>query len=119
MDQRTTDLALRLRKKRGSPPSIPAAPTDGGELREIPTRLITVPDEHPRRISRKENQDDLTDSIRENGFTTPIQVCISGDDEYYVIDGSRRLDAAMSIGLESIPAIIFITGGSSAGSPAR
>ena len=58
--------------------------------------------EHPfsTSIYGRDNQDDITISIKEHGILMPL--VIQGD---VVISGHRRLRAALDIGIESVPCI--------------
>ncbi len=52
------------------------------------------------------NIEDLADSIREKGLIQPITVQQTGDQSYKLVAGGRRLAAAVTLGMDSIPAVI-------------
>ncbi|MES2202345.1 MAG: ParB/RepB/Spo0J family partition protein [candidate division FCPU426 bacterium] len=49
---------------------------------------------------------ELADSIREQGILQPILVVKAGDGHYTLVSGERRLRAAQSLGLTTIPALL-------------
>ena len=60
-----------------------------------------------RKRMDKKGLEELTESIRQKGVLQPIIVRpIKGNGHYEIIAGHRRYQAAMSAGLETIPAII-------------
>ena len=60
-----------------------------------------------RKKMDKKGLEELTESIRQKGVLQPIIVRpIKGNGHYEIIAGHRRYQAAMSAGLETIPAII-------------
>lgn len=64
--------------------------------------------ENPRKSVDDESQAALTDSVRQLGVITPITVRRSEDGEgWTLIAGQRRLMAALSVGLETIPALVI------------
>jgi ParB/RepB/Spo0J family partition protein len=52
----------------------------------------------------------LLESVREFGILFPVIVQQEGGDRYQVVDGRRRIAAALSLNVLSIPALIFRTG---------
>ena len=63
----------------------------------------------PRKIFKKENLDDLTNSIKQRGIIQPLIVRKSEDklNTYELIAGERRLQAAQSAGLHDVPAVVI------------
>lgn len=63
--------------------------------------------EHPYRVD-KESEDfkQLVDSIKENGILYPILVRPKDNDEYEIISGHRRVEAAQLAEIDEVPAII-------------
>ena len=60
-----------------------------------------------RKKMDKKGLEELTESIKQKGVLQPIIVRpIKGNGHYEIIAGHRRYQAAMSAGLETIPAII-------------
>lgn len=62
--------------------------------------------DHPFKVIDDDKMHELVESILINGIITPVLVRKTGDDEYEMISGHRRLFAAEQIGLDRIPAII-------------
>jgi ParB family chromosome partitioning protein len=74
------------------------------DIKEIPLNILYI---SPRNV--RSDSGDLTEliaSIRDMGVLEPILVRQTGE-EYEVIAGRRRLEAARSIGLQTIPASVL------------
>lgn len=83
--------------------SSPAIPTSG--LQEIPIEKI-VPNPHqPRLHFDEEKLKELADSIKEHGILQPLVVTQKGD-QYELIAGERRFQAAKRVGLATVPVVI-------------
>ncbi len=74
-------------------------------LREISLNSIKSNPFQPRMVWDEQDIADLAESIRANGVIQPIIVRPAGDG-YELIAGERRLRAAQTISLKSIPAIV-------------
>tara|TARA_B100001750_G_scaffold195553_1_gene167370 strand:- start:192 stop:1031 length:840 start_codon:yes stop_codon:yes gene_type:complete len=61
----------------------------------------------PRQEFDKKSMVDLIESINEKGILQPLAVRKISDDSYELIAGERRLRAAQSIGLKTVPAFII------------
>ena len=61
----------------------------------------------PRRKFDEKSMADLIESINEKGILQPLAVRNIDDDSYELIAGERRLRAAQSIGLKTVPAFII------------
>lgn len=81
--------------------------SDGGEqLRTIPINNI-VPNPHqPRLHFDPEKLAELAKSISEHGILQPLVVTHVDGGNYELIAGERRLQAAKSIGLTTVPALV-------------
>jgi ParB/RepB/Spo0J family partition protein len=66
---------------------------------------ITPNPENPRLIFRKEDLQDLEDSIALQGILVPISV-FEDKRNFVILDGERRWRCARKLGLERIPAIV-------------
>ena len=53
---------------------------------------------------------DLAESIRDVGVLTPVTVTPKGSDGWYLVAGHRRVAAASSVGLETVPALVHTAG---------
>ena len=77
-------------------------------LSEIPVDEVSIdlvqpnPDQ-PRTNFKKEDLEELADSIRANGLLQPILVRAVDDGTYQIIAGERRWQACRSIGLPKVP----------------
>ena len=60
---------------------------------------------HPFKVQMDRKMEDLIESIKENGIITPVLVRPL-DDGYEMVSGHRRMFAAQSCGVQTIPAII-------------
>ena len=48
----------------------------------------------------------IIDDIRANGVLKPVRVVPLTDDQYRIIDGNKRVHAAIKVGLEIVPCVI-------------
>ena len=64
----------------------------------------------PRQDFNEEEMDNLANSIKQNGIIQPLTVRELEDGKYELIAGERRLRAAISIGLKSVPTYILSIG---------
>lgn len=79
------------------------APANG--LKEIPITGI-VPNPHQPRLQFDEAKlQELADSIKEHGILQPIVVSQNGE-QYEIIAGERRFQAAKRIGLATVPVVV-------------
>ena len=63
-------------------------------------------DGHPYKVQDNEEMTALSESIRENGILSPLIVRLTGENEYEVISGHRRLYAAQKAGLSEVPVLL-------------
>ena len=64
--------------------------------------------DHPYKVMDDEEMEALTESIHTEGILSPLIVRpLEGTDEYEVISGHRRLQAAQRAGLSEIPALVY------------
>ncbi len=74
-------------------------------LQEIPLEKI-VPNPHqPRLHFDEEKLKELADSIKEHGILQPLVVTRTGD-QYEIIAGERRFQAAKRVGLTTVPVVV-------------
>jgi ParB family transcriptional regulator, chromosome partitioning protein len=78
----------------------------GAQLREVPVDDVVPNPKQPRQVFDDEALEELTHSVREFGLLQPIVVREGPEGGYELIMGERRLRAARSAGLESVPAIV-------------
>lgn len=71
----------------------------------LPTESLVVPPEFQREVSAEKEDDQLLGSIRKGGVQQPLIVLRFGD-EYRVLKGTRRLAAALAIGIPKVPCVI-------------
>ncbi len=84
---------------------VPAATTTPSGLAEIPVGSI-VPNPHQPRLHFDEAKlQELADSIKEHGILQPIVVSKNGE-QYEIIAGERRFQAAKRIGLATVPVVV-------------
>lgn len=74
------------------------------ELKDIDIDSITIPKHHPR--SDFGNLETLQGSLRRDGMQEPVLVYEIDPGKYGVIDGVRRLKAALEMGWKQIPCLI-------------
>lgn len=86
-------------------PQAAALPVSESALREVSTANI-IPNPHQPRIHFDEVKlQELTDSIKEHGILQPLVVTKNGE-QYEIIAGERRFQAAKRLGLATIPVMV-------------
>ena len=75
---------------------------DGVDAREVSIDLIEPNPEQPRTNFKKEELEELANSIKKNGLLQPILVREVGD-KYQIIAGERRWQACKNLGMEKVP----------------
>lgn len=78
----------------------------GTGITTLPIQRIQPNRYQPRKVFDPEKLNDLAESIRENGIIQPIVVTKTDDNDYELIAGERRLEAAKLAGLTDVPVII-------------
>lgn len=84
---------------------IPTGPELSPGVLELPIDRIQSNPRQPRQQFPPESLQELSDSIAEHGVLQPVLVTASGED-YQLVAGERRLQAARLAGLEVIPAVV-------------
>ncbi len=79
---------------------------EAGELRELPTELISPNPNQPRTKIEPESLAGLASSIEANGIVQPLLVRPLADGSYELIAGERRWRAAQAAGLKKVPALV-------------
>jgi ParB-like partition proteins len=90
-------------ERSGQPMLVP-----GASFAELPVAVIHPNPKQPRQVFDEDALAELTHSIREFGVLQPV-VVRPDRDGYELVMGERRLRAAVSAGLVSIPAIVRST----------
>ncbi len=78
----------------------------GGSMNEIPVSEIEVNPYQPRKDFGAEALQELIDSIKVHGIIQPVTVRRLARNQYQLISGERRFQAARRAGLKTIPAYI-------------
>jgi ParB family chromosome partitioning protein len=73
---------------------------------EIEISKIKLNPWQPRKDFSQQKLEELASSIRTHGIIHPLIVIQKSENEYQLIAGQRRLEAAKMIGLEKVPVII-------------
>lgn len=81
------------------------APAKTNDIQHIDVNFIDPNPHQPRDGFNQKELEALADSIQAHGILQPLVVQVA-DGRYQLIAGERRLRAAESIGLETVPAII-------------
>lgn len=82
------------------------APAPTGGMHEIPVSEIEVNPYQPRKDFAPEALQELIDSIKVHGIIQPVTVRRLSRNQYQLISGERRFQAARRAGLKSIPAYV-------------
>ena len=72
----------------------------------IDIELLVPFENHPFKERSGIEQQELTESIKENGLLEPIIVRPFPANKYEIISGHRRVEACKALGITSIPVII-------------
>ena len=83
-----------------------AIPKVEGGVQEVAIGQISANPRQPRSYFDEGELTELADSIREHGIIQPLIVSPSGDGQYTLIAGERRLKASKQAKLESVPVVI-------------
>ena len=78
----------------------------GVRYEEVPLDKVVPGSAQPRARIETESLAELADSIRQQGIISPIVVRIKNQDQYEIIAGERRYQAAKLIGLDTVPVIV-------------
>jgi ParB family transcriptional regulator, chromosome partitioning protein len=87
-------------------PADGAVGVPGAQLREVSVADVVPNPKQPRQVFDDEALEELSHSVREFGLLQPIVVRENGDGGYELIMGERRLRAARTAGLDTVPAIV-------------
>ena len=79
----------------------------GGSILLIPTEDIIPNPNQPRKVFSKNELESLASSIKNNGIIQPLIIRKNSEDKYELISGERRLRAAESVGLETVPCVLM------------
>jgi ParB family chromosome partitioning protein len=85
---------------------IPTGREPAGGFAQVPVAAITPNPMQPRSAMDPETLAELAASIREHGLLQPLIVTCNGPDQYQLIAGERRWQAARLAGLTTVPAIV-------------
>lgn len=79
----------------------------GGSIILVPVNFIIPNPNQPRKTFNQSELEGLASSIKHNGIIQPLVIRRISDETYELISGERRLRAAISVGLETVPCIIM------------
>lgn len=82
-------------------------PKNGGSIVLVPVENIIPNPNQPRKIFNNNELESLSASIKNNGIIQPLVIRKSTDGKYELISGERRLRAAKSVNLETVPCIVM------------
>jgi len=107
-DDNKTDIRLKKGLGRGLS-SLLGETTENAKTNKVPIHDITRNKFQPRKYFSKENLQELTNSIKEQGVIQPIVVRPdkSSKNKYEIIAGERRWLASQSAGLHEVPVVIL------------
>jgi ParB family chromosome partitioning protein len=75
-------------------------------IMEIPISELFPFANHPFKLYEGERLADMVESIKENGIIIPIIARNIDDEKYEILSGHNRVEAAKSVGLETVPVIV-------------
>jgi ParB family chromosome partitioning protein len=73
---------------------------------QLPLDQISPSKLQPRSYFCAERMAELTDSVKQHGVVQPILVRLVGKDQYELVAGERRYQAARAAGLTQVPAVV-------------
>jgi ParB family transcriptional regulator, chromosome partitioning protein len=85
---------------------IPTGQAPAGGVAHIPVAAISPNPMQPRGVMDPDTLAELAASIREHGLLQPLIVTCQGPEQYQLIAGERRWQAAQLVGLLTVPAIV-------------
>jgi ParB family chromosome partitioning protein len=85
---------------------IPVAEEPKGGVNQVPISTISPNPMQPRTTLDPEALEELAASIREHGVIQPLIVTQQGPEQYRIIAGERRWQAARMAGLATVPVIV-------------
>jgi ParB family transcriptional regulator, chromosome partitioning protein len=85
---------------------IPTGQAPAGAVAQIPVAAISPNPMQPRSAMDPDTLSELAASIREHGLLQPLIVTCQGPEQYQLIAGERRWQAARLVGLLTVPAIV-------------
>jgi len=88
------------------PVTMPAPVNENEKVFQVPPQDIARCPFQPRTEFRREELDDLIESIRENGIIQPLTCRRLPDGKFELICGERRQRAAMEAGLKLVPVVL-------------
>lgn len=86
--------------------TIPPKSSAAEEIQQIPADQLHPFEEHPFQVRDDDAMNDMVESIKLIGVTTPILARPLDSGGYEIISGHRRLRAAQLLGLEQLPVIV-------------
>ena len=76
---------------------------------QLPIQKLRPFKNHPFQVKDDDEMEQLVWSVLTQGVLTPLVVRPLENDEYEVISGHRRLHACQKAGIETVPALIWLT----------
>lgn len=73
---------------------------------EVPIALIDTFPDHPFQVNDDDDMEQLAESIAENGILVPLTVRPKSGGRYELVSGHRRMHAAASLRMESVPCLV-------------
>lgn len=83
------------------------ADIEENNIKEIPINSLKSFEENPFRLCRKEDLEELAESIKDEGLLNPI-ILWKKDDNYIILSGHNRLEALKMLGYESLQSDMYI-----------
>lgn len=78
----------------------------GSAVTDLDPHIIKENPYQPRRTNERQPQQELVESIREGGIHEPLIVRVLESGDYQLVAGSRRLSAALELGLRLVPVVV-------------
>jgi ParB family chromosome partitioning protein len=85
---------------------LPAAPSGGTQIQQIPLYLIDPFPEHPFHVREDEAMTAMVESVKAVGVLTPAVARQKEDGRYELVSGHRRKHACELAGLDAMPVIV-------------
>jgi len=85
---------------------LPAAPSGGTQIQQIPLYQIDPFPEHPFHVREDEAMTTMVESVKAVGVLTPAVARQKEDGRYELVSGHRRKHACVLAGLDAMPVIV-------------